>query len=126
MLLKDKVMLVWLASLQCHTTQMHWRDARVARDWRTLREQVEGWQTRIGERWTPEDVDAVARHLNATIYRHPVPSEQAVREPAPSPQNSIARCSTAAPLNSSRGMNISRTWPSTHMLGTASGMVPLL
>jgi len=63
--------------IQCHTTQMHWRDARVARDWRTLRDQVEGWQARIGERWTPEDVDAVARHLNATIYHYPVPSERA-------------------------------------------------
>lgn len=63
--------------IQCHTTQMHWREARVARDWRTLREQVEGWQARIGERWTAEDVDAVARHLNTTIYHYPVPSEQA-------------------------------------------------
>jgi hypothetical protein len=48
------------------------------------------------------------------------------RRPAPSLQNSAARCSTAAPLGSTRGMNISRTWPSTQMLGTASGMVPLL
>lgn len=63
--------------IQCHTTRMHWRDARVARDWRSLREQVEGWQARIGERWTAEDVDAVARHLNATIYHYPVPREQA-------------------------------------------------
>ncbi|WP_427914916.1 cytochrome C [Ramlibacter sp. MMS24-I3-19] len=63
--------------IQCHTTQMHWRDARVARDWSSLRKQVEAWQARIGERWTTEDVDAVARHLNATIYHYPVPSEQA-------------------------------------------------
>lgn len=68
--------------IQCHTTQMHWRDARVARDWRTLRAQVEAWQTRIGERWTDEDIDAVARHLNATIYHYPVPSEQAGRQGA--------------------------------------------
>ncbi|HEY1228120.1 MAG TPA: hypothetical protein VGF26_12460 [Ramlibacter sp.] len=65
--------------IQCHTTQMHWREARVARDWRSLREQVERWQARIGERWTAEDVDAVARHLNATIYHYPLPSEQARR-----------------------------------------------
>lgn len=65
--------------IQCHTTQMHWRDARVARDWRSLRAQVEGWQARIGERWSEEDVNAVARHLNATIYHYPVPSEQARR-----------------------------------------------
>lgn len=66
--------------IQCHTTQMHWREARVARDWRSLREQVDNWQARIGERWTAEDVDAVARHLNATIYHYPVPSEQAGRQ----------------------------------------------
>lgn len=63
--------------IQCHTTKMHWRDARVARDWGSLRGQVQAWQMRIGERWSADDVDAVARHLNATIYHYPVPSEHA-------------------------------------------------
>ena len=66
--------------IQCHTTQMHWRDQRVARDWQRLREQVDAWEARIGEHWTAEDVDAVARHLNATIYHYPATSEQAGRE----------------------------------------------
>ena len=69
--------------IQCHTTQMHWRDRRVARDWRSLREQVNAWQTRIGEHWTAEDVDAVARHLNATIYHSPASSAQAGGEGGP-------------------------------------------
>src|SRR6478752_8281435 len=63
--------------IQCHTEQMHWRDARVARDWATLRAQVEAWQMRSGQRWTAEDVDAVARHLNTTIYHYPPAKEQA-------------------------------------------------
>ena len=63
--------------VQCHTTQVHWRQARAARDWPGLRAQVQRWQSQIGEQWPQEDVDAVARHLNATIYHYPEDSERA-------------------------------------------------
>ena len=63
--------------IQCHTTQVHWREARAARDWPGLKAQVQRWQGQIGEQWPQEDVDAVARHLNATIYHYPVTSERA-------------------------------------------------
>ncbi|MFL6692653.1 MAG: c-type cytochrome [Ramlibacter sp.] len=78
--------------VQCHTTQMHWREARVARDWAGLRAQVQRWQSQIGEQWPPEDVDAVAQHLNATIYHYPVGSERAL---APSGGVVASRRSTA-------------------------------
>ncbi|HEY0823784.1 MAG TPA: cytochrome c [Ramlibacter sp.] len=57
--------------VECHTTQMHWREQRLARDWNTLKAQVRRFQgvARLG--WTEEDIEAVARHLNETIYRFP-------------------------------------------------------
>ena len=54
----------------CHTQQMHWRERKLATDWseRSPRE-VRRWQRNAGLDWSDEDVDAVARYLNATIYR---------------------------------------------------------
>lgn len=57
--------------VECHTTQMHWREQRLARDWNTLREQVRRFQGVARLAWTEDDIDAVARHLNDTIYRFP-------------------------------------------------------
>lgn len=54
--------------IECHTTQMHWRDRRQARDWDTLRTWVRHWQGESRLQWTDEDVDAVARYLNDTVY----------------------------------------------------------
>lgn len=57
--------------VECHTTQMHWREQRLARDWGSLKEQVRRFQgiARLG--WTDDDIEAVARHLNDTIYHFP-------------------------------------------------------
>ena len=35
--------------IQCHATQIHWRQSRAARDWPTLRVQVDNWQRRSGQ-----------------------------------------------------------------------------
>lgn len=65
--------------IECHSTQMHWRDQRLARDWDSLKFQVRRWQgvARLG--WSEEDIEAVARHLNETIYRFEPPRRQASR-----------------------------------------------
>lgn len=55
----------------CHTREMHWRDRKIANDWGTLVSEVRRWQRNGGLGWSEEDVDAVARYLNATIYRFP-------------------------------------------------------
>lgn len=55
----------------CHTMQMHWRDGRLASDWDSLKAQVRFWQNNIELRWTDDDITAVARHLNDTVYRYP-------------------------------------------------------
>ena len=55
----------------CHTMQMHWRDQRLARDWATLKGQVQRFQGINNLGWSDEDVDAVTRYLNDTVYRFP-------------------------------------------------------
>lgn len=63
-----------LHCIGCHGTQMHWRDRRQATDWPSLVGQVRLWQANALLNWSDEDIDAVARHLNATIYRFAQPS----------------------------------------------------
>jgi mono/diheme cytochrome c family protein len=57
--------------IECHTRQMHWRDQRLARDWGSLKAQVRRWQSVAHLDWSDEDIEAVALHLNDTIYRFP-------------------------------------------------------
>src|SRR5262249_51520645 len=59
--------------IECHSTQMHWRNARKSHDWPSLLTQVRGWQERAKVQWSEEDIDAVARYLNDTIYRYELP-----------------------------------------------------
>lgn len=50
---------------------MHWRAQRLARDWDSLRAQVRRFQGVARLDWSEDDITAVARHLNDTIYRFP-------------------------------------------------------
>jgi mono/diheme cytochrome c family protein len=54
--------------LGCHTTEMHWRDARVATDWAGVVTQVRRWQSANSLSWNEQDVFAVARYLNESFY----------------------------------------------------------
>lgn len=63
-----------LHCIGCHGTQMHWRDRRQATDWPSLVGQVRLWQANALLNWSNDDIDAVARYLNATIYRFPQPT----------------------------------------------------
>lgn len=64
----------------CHSEQMHWRANRRARDWDSLRALVRQWQGEARLGWSDEDIDAVAKHLNDTIYHYPVPPGVANRQ----------------------------------------------
>lgn len=55
--------------IACHTSQMHWRDKRVATDWATLTFQVRRWQGVASLGWSEADVLEVANYLNDSIYR---------------------------------------------------------
>lgn len=57
----------------CHGQQMHWRDKRIAVNWEALRALVVRWQGEARLNWTAEEIDDVARYLNARFYRHPEP-----------------------------------------------------
>lgn len=63
----------------CHTTQVHWRDKKLATDWPSLKAQVQRWQARASLDWNDADVTEVARFLNDTIYRHPQTTNQVSR-----------------------------------------------
>lgn len=60
--------------IACHGTQMHWRDAKAARDWNGLKAQVRRWQAQVGLGWNDGDIDAVAAHLNQRYYRFARPA----------------------------------------------------
>ncbi len=57
----------------CHTQQVHWRERKLVTDWASLKSQVWRWQSNTGLGWRDDDVDAVARYLNARIYRFNAP-----------------------------------------------------
>jgi mono/diheme cytochrome c family protein len=52
----------------CHTTQMHWRNNRLASDWAGLTLQVQRWQGAASLAWSERDVLDVSNYLNDTIY----------------------------------------------------------
>lgn len=60
----------------CHNTQLHWRDKKSARNWASLKAEVERWQKTSGLGWREEDVTDVARYLNALYYRFPEPEPE--------------------------------------------------
>ena len=55
--------------IACHTTQMHWRDQRIATDWIRLKAEVRRWQRTAALNWSEADIVEVARYLNESIYR---------------------------------------------------------
>ena len=59
--------------IACHTTQVHWRQKKLATDWASLNAQVRRWATNTGLGWSDEEVVDVARYLNATQYRFASP-----------------------------------------------------
>lgn len=68
--------------IACHTTEIHWRDRKLATDWATLTGEVRRWQGNMGLGWTDGDIAAVVRYLNARYYRFPgAPGSVAVAAP---------------------------------------------
>lgn len=57
--------------IACHTSQVHWREQRLATDWQSLTKQVRRWQINTRLRWNEEDVAAVAEYLNSLYYHFP-------------------------------------------------------
>lgn len=62
-------MLYSLHCIACHTTQMHWRDNKLANDWPSLKSQVQRWQAAETLDWSEAEILDVTRYLNDSIYR---------------------------------------------------------
>jgi mono/diheme cytochrome c family protein len=62
--------------IACHTTEVHWRDQRLATDWNGLENQVRRWQRNTGLSWTEDDIASVAAHLNRLYYHFPAPGQE--------------------------------------------------
>lgn len=57
--------------IACHTAQAHWREERLATDWRSLKKQVTRWERNAGLNWNDEDISAVTHYLNSLYYHFP-------------------------------------------------------
>jgi mono/diheme cytochrome c family protein len=61
--------------IACHTTQVHWREQRLATDWPSLLKQVRHWQDNALLSWDEQDIAAVATYLNSLYYHFPAPRQ---------------------------------------------------
>jgi len=59
--------------ISCHSTQIHWRDRKIATDWNRLQSEVRRWQGVVGLGWTNQEIAEVARYVNALYYHYPTP-----------------------------------------------------
>lgn len=58
--------------IACHDTKIHWREQRLAKDWRSLKVEVARWQHNMGLGWSESEIIDVARYLNTVYYHFPV------------------------------------------------------
>jgi hypothetical protein len=65
----------------CHTTEIHWRDKKLATNWATLKNQVRRWSSNTGVTWDESDILEVTRHLNALYYLFPIAGEEIAGSP---------------------------------------------
>lgn len=67
--------------IECHNSQMHWRDKKLATDWVSLKAQVTHWQSVALLNWSDADIVEVTHHLNAAIYRFVPPARSVAALP---------------------------------------------
>ena len=67
----------------CHSSQMHWRDKKLATDWASLKAQVARWQTNTGLGWSDEEIADVTRYLNTRYYHFQSPRRRVEAAPPP-------------------------------------------
>lgn len=53
----------------CHSLQIHWREQKLATDWKSLKAQVNRWQAYAKLGWREEDIADVALYLNTRYYK---------------------------------------------------------
>lgn len=63
---------------ECHTSQVHWRDNKLATNWEGIKAQVRRWESNLRLNWSDREIDEVARYLNTYFYRYPAPDSTAL------------------------------------------------
>jgi mono/diheme cytochrome c family protein len=58
--------------IACHTAQVHWREKKLATDWKSLQFEVNRWQNASALGWSKQDIAEVARYLNGLHYHYSV------------------------------------------------------
>jgi mono/diheme cytochrome c family protein len=76
----------------CHSTQIHWRDNKLATDWATLNAQVRRWSSNTGAAWGEEDILLVTRYLNAAYYHYPGAAEKMSGSPSRQGMTALNAC----------------------------------
>jgi mono/diheme cytochrome c family protein len=64
----------------CHTSAMHWRAKKLAKDWKSLKAQVVRWQVIAKASWGAQDIESVTQYLNKRFYHYPNTEPKAVAE----------------------------------------------
>ena len=59
----------------CHAESVHGRQKRAATDFEAVRDWVRRWSVNLGLKWTSDEVNDVAAHLNARFYRFVCPAD---------------------------------------------------
>jgi mono/diheme cytochrome c family protein len=68
--------------VSCHTTEVHWREKKLATDWVSLNAQVRRWQSNAGLGLGEDDVAAIGRYLNDLYYHFAATGTKQSRGPA--------------------------------------------
>ena len=61
--------------IMCHDTQVYTRKARLARDYESLRAQVDRWQSNVSLNWSDQEIDAMATWLAVRYYGLSCPAD---------------------------------------------------
>jgi len=64
-----------LRCMSCHSESVHGRQKRVAASFDDVRAWVVRWNEHLGLRWSADEIDDVAVHVNATYYRYKCPPD---------------------------------------------------
>lgn len=64
----------------CHTSVIHWRERKLATDWKSLKAQVNRWQAYAKLGWREEDIVDVALYLNTRYYNFTSTEQKALSQ----------------------------------------------
>jgi mono/diheme cytochrome c family protein len=62
--------------IACHNSTIHWREQRLVTDWKSLKAQVNRWQSYTKLGWREQDIVDVALYLNIHYYNFMSPEQK--------------------------------------------------